>query len=133
MVALNPAYFAEKETPLIGGRVGDFYRSRAQNRVGDFFSETSNRVGSNEPVTLIVTIEITVYRYESASSVHNYLYANAAPNMWTDPTGNFTLVEASYALLIVEIVAAIAIPATQQFLALQQNLWGNFGSGKSPS
>lgn len=108
MVALNPAYFAEKETPLIGGRVGDFYRSRAQNRVGDFFSETSNRVGSNEPVTLIVTIEITVYGYETASGVHNYLYANANPARFIDPSGKFGILDLAVTSIIVGYLSVLA-------------------------
>ncbi|MGJ8639360.1 MAG: tandem-95 repeat protein [Opitutaceae bacterium] len=47
-------------------------------------------------------------------TLHKYLYANAAPNMWTDPSGLFTLVELLFALNVQSIKqAAKAITANQ--------------------
>jgi len=117
MVALNPAYFTEEEAPVVGSRVGDFYREQSKNRVGRFFSEEGNRVGENEPQTLIVTIEITLYGYDTASDVHIYLYANAAPTRFVDPSGNVAgLAELNATSYVIGVLAILAIPATQQFL-----------------
>ena len=115
MFTLNPDYAVpETATETPAPRFDNLGRS-PKNRVGDFFSESSDRVGSNEPVTLIVTIEITVYRYETASGVHKYLYANAGPNMFVDPSGNMSLSSLSSVTSIIGRLARMARPAIRTF------------------
>jgi len=129
MFTLNPDYAVpETATETPAPRFDNLGRS-PKNRVGDFFSESSDRVGSNEPVTLIVTIEITVYRYETASGVHKYLYANAGPAMYTDPSGMFSLGEMMVAIAVRPILSSVTIGAVfggASYLALSQDKtwWG---------
>lgn len=76
MFTLNPDYaLPEEGTDVHAPRLDNLSRS-PKNRVGDFFSESQECVGGNEPVALIITIEIECYVYETASGFHKYLYAN---------------------------------------------------------
>lgn len=105
MFTLNPNYAlpetaAETHTPRV-----DYLGRDSKNRVGRFFSEKPKCIGKNQPISLIITIEIEACVYDSASDVCIYLYANAAPNMWTDPSGNMTL---SDAVLVVSVFATIS-------------------------
>ena len=75
---------------------------------GIFFSESTNRVGFDQPATLIVAIEIEVYVYESASGLHIYLYANGNPATYIDPSGNFSMTEITIISGIVGTLAGLA-------------------------
>ena len=48
-------------------------------------------------------------------SLHRYLYANANPVMFSDPSGEFTLTEAFATTVVVGTLAAIAIPSVQAY------------------
>jgi len=115
MFTLNPEYAlpeqaAETRTPRL-----DQTRCEPQNRVGNFFPEMANRVGHNQPATLIITIEIDLYVYESASDVHIYLYANANPAMYLDPSGNVGISSIGAALYTHSLLLSMT-SATTSFL-----------------
>jgi RHS repeat-associated protein len=44
-------------------------------------------------------------------TLHKYLYANAAPHMWTDPTGNYTLVGVMHTVMTSYLVGRMAVPS----------------------
>jgi RHS repeat-associated protein len=76
-------------------------------------------------------------------SLHRYLYANASPLNFTDPSGKFTLVDVMDAVAVYCILQAVAIPVSHLYYAggrrpdgdkmltfIETALWWKHGNGK---
>ena len=73
-------------------------------------------------VTSIDTYERTL---DNSVSLHKYLYANANPVMYTDPSGYFSLAEMSVVQSIQSTINSVIVP---YFNVKKDNVMGEFGS-----
>jgi RHS repeat-associated protein len=106
-----------------------FYYNRAR-----WYNPTNGRFTSVDP---------SAGRKVDPVSLHRYLYANASPNNFTDPSGRFSLVEVMDAVVIYGILQTISYPIADVFYAhgrrpdddkrltfIETALWWKHGNGK---